>query len=201
MNYDFIEIGTSDFDTLIQGATNDTVGISVEPLKFYLDNLPNPKNVKKINCAISADNLRSYVDVYYIPDEVIDQNQLSNGIKGCNKVGYYHYQHTQYKHLVVIEKNVLQIPISQLFIDNAVESVDYLKIDTEGSDCFILRHLMDYLKSRPTSNYPKKIRFECNGLTDLKIIDDTIELYTNNGYQLTERTINDAVLTYTKTFT
>ncbi len=196
MHYDFIEIGTSDYYTLIEFANDETVGISVEPLKFYLDNLPNPKNVKKINCAISADNSRSYVDVYYIPSEIIEKDQLARKLRGCNKVGYYHYQHTQCKHLVTIEKNVLQIPISELFIDNSIESVDYLKIDTEGSDCFILRHLLDYLKSRPTTNYPKKIRFECNGLTDLKIIDDTIELYISNGYQLTERTADDAVLIY-----
>ena len=38
-HYDFIEIGTSDFDTLIETSNNDTVGISIEPIKYYLDNL------------------------------------------------------------------------------------------------------------------------------------------------------------------
>jgi hypothetical protein len=198
MHYDFIEIGTSDYKTLIQQATDDTIGISVEPLKFYLDNLPNPKNVKKINCAISADNSEAYVDIYYIPNELIEKNELVHWMKGCNKVGYYHYQHTQYKDLVSIEKNIRQIPISKLFIENSVDSVDFLTVDTEGSDCYILRHLLDYLHTKPSSNYPKKIRFECNGLTDLKVIDDTIELYINNGYQLAERTLQDAILIYTK---
>jgi len=196
MHYDFIEIGTSDFDTLIETANDDTVGISVEPLKCYLDNLPNPKNVKKINCAISADNSQGYVDVYYIPDEIVKKNNLIWWVKGCNKVGYYHYNHALCRDLVVIEKNVLQIPISQLFIDNSVDSVDFLKIDTEGSDCFILHHLLNYLQSKSISSYPKKIKFECNGLTELKIVDDTIELYCNNGYQLEKRTDKDAILLY-----
>jgi hypothetical protein len=43
MRYDFIEIGTSDFETLLQESSG--VGLSIEPLKFYLDNLPNKDNV------------------------------------------------------------------------------------------------------------------------------------------------------------
>ena len=48
MNYDFIEVGTSDFDTLIQDATDNCIGLCIEPIKFYLDRLPNKPNVKKI---------------------------------------------------------------------------------------------------------------------------------------------------------
>jgi hypothetical protein len=33
MRYDFIEIGTSDFDTLLQEST-DELGLSIEPLKI-----------------------------------------------------------------------------------------------------------------------------------------------------------------------
>ena len=35
----FLEVGTSDFNTLIQTVSDDISGISMEPLKFYLDNL------------------------------------------------------------------------------------------------------------------------------------------------------------------
>ena len=38
MRYDFIEIGTSDFDTLLQESQSE-IGLSIEPLKIYLDNL------------------------------------------------------------------------------------------------------------------------------------------------------------------
>ena len=51
MKYDFIEIGTSDFDTLLETTINK-IGISIEPLKYYLDNLPNNDKVIKVNCAI-----------------------------------------------------------------------------------------------------------------------------------------------------
>lgn len=43
MDLDFIEIGTSNFDTLIQTCSDDAFGISIEPLNFYLNDLPNKK--------------------------------------------------------------------------------------------------------------------------------------------------------------
>ena len=47
MNVDFIEIGTSDFDTIIQLADDNTVGFYIEPINFYLDRLPNKPNCQK----------------------------------------------------------------------------------------------------------------------------------------------------------
>ena len=51
MILDYIEIGTSDFDTLVQNT--DLTGLSIDPLKIYLDALPNKVNNIKINAAIS----------------------------------------------------------------------------------------------------------------------------------------------------
>ena len=68
---DFLEIGTSDFDTCIEHASDTTKGISVEPIKFYIDRLPNPKNVKKVNAAISPTNSEKDSFMYYIPHETI----------------------------------------------------------------------------------------------------------------------------------
>lgn len=76
MNYDFIEIGTSDFDTLIQTATNDTVGLSIDPIQFYLNRLPEKQLVKKVNCAVSFDGKRGKDKVYYIPLHIIYEKQL-----------------------------------------------------------------------------------------------------------------------------
>ena len=45
MHYNFIEIGTSDFRTIAETATNDKTGLCVEPLKHYLDALPNKDNI------------------------------------------------------------------------------------------------------------------------------------------------------------
>jgi hypothetical protein len=46
--YDFIEIGTSDFDTEIEKKDNK-IGISIEPIKYYLDRVTNKPNCIKLN--------------------------------------------------------------------------------------------------------------------------------------------------------
>ena len=47
-HYDFIEIGTSDFDTLLMQNPNQR-GISIEPIEVYFNALPEPKTGKKNN--------------------------------------------------------------------------------------------------------------------------------------------------------
>ena len=86
MNLDFLEIGTCNFGTLIQKATNETKGISVEPLAYYLDQLPNKKNVIKLNYAVSFSNDESDIDIYFIPEHVIKENKLDPSIKSCNSI-------------------------------------------------------------------------------------------------------------------
>ena len=46
---DFLEIGTADFDTEIEKSDNNTRGFSIEPLKIYLDKLPEKSLCKKFN--------------------------------------------------------------------------------------------------------------------------------------------------------
>ena len=127
MNLDFLEIGTSDFDTLIEVADDFTVGISVEPIKHYQDRLPNKPNVKKINCAISPSNIEGNIDIFYIPDNVIKEHGLPWWLRGCNSVNSFHPKHIGLKitHLVKVE-TVKQIPISKFFIENNIEKI---KID------------------------------------------------------------------------
>jgi len=55
MKYDFVEIGTSDFDTLIETATDATRGLSIEPVRYYLDRLPERAGVKKLLCTRICD--------------------------------------------------------------------------------------------------------------------------------------------------
>jgi len=188
MKYDFIEIGTSDFDTFIQRANDNTIGISVEPIKYYLDRLPNPRGVKKLNCAVSLDGNHGREKVYYIPDNVIQENNLPPWIRGCNSMGDYHYQHKHRKlqHLVTTEE-VDTIPIGDLLDDNEVGEINVLKVDTEGGDCYILQSFLPVLKDRPKGHWPKFIEFESNILTAEAVIDETITLYKDIGYKMVRR--------------
>ena len=78
---DFIEIGTSNFDTLLEKCSENEYGISVEPLKNYLDDLPEKRNVKKINCAVTHGKMTDFIDMYYIP-----KNKIKNPPQGLRLV-------------------------------------------------------------------------------------------------------------------
>lgn len=186
IDYDFIEIGTSNFDTLIQNAGDNTKGISVDAVKYYIDNLPDKPNVKKYNIGIS--NVNTTLDVYYIPEDVIINNRLADWFKGCNCINDYHPLHKKHNvtHLCKIEK-VNVITTYELFYQNKVRKVGYLKIDTEGHDCVILKSLHSYLKYLPKEFYPKKILFESNEHTSKIEVDDTIKYFTEIGYRLQSR--------------
>ena len=186
IDYDFIEIGTSNFDTLIQYADNNIKGISVDAVKYYIDNLPDKSNCKKINIGIS--NINSSLDVYYIPEKIIEENNLPNWFKGCNCINNYHPLHIKHNvsHLCLIEK-VKVITTYELFYQNNVRNVKYLKIDTEGHDVIILKTLFFYIKYLPISFYPKEILFETNENTSSKEVDEIIQLYISIGYKLKSR--------------
>jgi len=186
IDYDFIEIGTSNFDTLIQIADDKTKGISVDAVKYYIDNLPNKINVKKINVGIS--NVRSSINVYYIPEKVIEENNFPKWLKGCNCINDFHPLHIIHNitNFCKIEK-VNVITTYELFYENSVRKVNYLKIDTEGHDCVILKTLYFYIKYLPSEFYPNKILFETNEWTKNTDVDEIIFLFTSLGYKLEKR--------------
>ena len=186
LDYDFIEIGTSNFNTLIEIADENTKGISVDVVKYYVDNLPDKLNVKKLNVGIS--NINSFLDVYYIPENVIEVNKLPHWFKGCNCINNYHPLHLEHNvsHLCNIEK-VKVITTYDLFYQNSVRHVKYLKIDTEGHDCIILQTLFFYIKFLPNMFYPNRIKFESNSHTNPKDVDEIIHLFCSLGYKLESR--------------
>ena len=126
--YDFIEIGTSNFDTEIEQANDDIIGISVEPIKKYLDDLPNKKNVIKVNSAISDVDEEGTIKLYYIPEDVIRKNNLPDYLIGCNSIGKYHDNHISMnlkEYVEIIDVPVISIPM--LFNKFNVKKTKYLK--------------------------------------------------------------------------
>jgi FkbM family methyltransferase len=184
MKYDFIEIGTSDFETLIENASEETVGLSIEPLKDYLDELPDKPNVKKLNIAVAVEEGVESVDLYYVPRKIILERNIKPWIKGCNRIGGIHPAHINWgiQHLV----EVATIPcyqLSTILEEHEVTELDFLKIDIEGFDYKILDLLVPYLKSKEKSFWPKKIQFENNYLTPKPEVKKTIEAYVGLGYR------------------
>lgn len=185
LNLDFLEIGTSDYDTCIEKCSDNDFGISVEPLKFYLDRLPNKKNVIKVNNAISKNNESGSIDLYYIPSNVIKINKLQHWFKGCNSIGEYHPLHIKYKVTHLVKKETVSlISISELLTKYNVKKIKFLKVDTEGLDCHILRNLLTYLKDKSFDYYPDSILFESNEHTEKQFVQSTIQLFKDLNYNV-----------------
>lgn len=184
---DFIEIGTSDFDTEIQ--SNTGCGLSIEPVQFYLDRLPNRHNVKKLNIGIS--DINGSAKVYYTPTENIKKYNFPDWVRGCNCINEYHK--TVVRLCKLHDLNVedisdsYDVSIKTLFsvlVENNINGIYYLKIDTEGHDTVILKKFYEDVTH---NNYlPHKILFESNTLTNKKEVYDIILLYEKKGYDLIE---------------
>ena len=144
------------------------------------------KNVIKLNVGIS--NKNDALNIHYIPENIIKEHLLPEWFKGCNSINNYHPLHLKHNvtHLCKIDK-VNVITPRELFYQNKVKKVDYLKIDTEGHDCIILESLYTYIKYLPKTFYPTKILFETNEHTLESIVTNVINLYISIGYKLVKR--------------
>lgn len=184
MHYDFIEVGTSDFRTLIQTCNDKEIGLSIEPIQMYLDGLPDKPNVTKVNCAIS--NINGTIDVYYVKPEDIVKYNLPNWVRGCNSINKPHPTVLNLlgdKHDSVITKEVVQVINWARLVDiYKIESIKYLKIDTEGHDGLILD---DYYNTclNNTKLLANTIIFENNILADVELNNSVINKFINLGYK------------------
>lgn len=182
-HYNFIEIGTSDFATLLGCAKPSDIGLSIEPIQEYLDRLPNHPGVRKICGAVSSQT--GNIIIHYIPDTVRIQYGLPDWMKGTNSVGSPHPTVTRYltrKGLpltLIHTRTVPMISLRDLFGTNHVESVDYLKMDTEGHDVQIMGQLLEMMEDGVR---PQRIRFESNCLSDKMAVGNIILRLQEMGY-------------------
>lgn len=181
MRYDFIEIGTSDFDTLLETSVTE-IGLSIEPLKIYLDNLPDKDTVIKVNCAISDKD--GTVDVYWIDPKDICLHDLPIWLKGCNSIIEPHpsaikeLKDRNLEH--VYRKTECKCLTWNSIVDiYDIKHVEYLKIDTEGHDCLIINNILD-----SNSTLPKKILFENNSLSNANHVIYTLERLAQYQYRV-----------------
>jgi FkbM family methyltransferase len=192
---DFIEIGTSDFDTEIQ--KNDTrFGVSVEPIKYYLDRLPNKQNCTKLNMAVS--DYTGTCIVHYLSESTIDKYGFPYWVRGCNSINSYHKTVTDvcnYKSLdikAISENDEVDVkPLYEIMNTLCIDGVYFLKIDTEGHDCVILKKFFDDIQTN--MRLPHVIQFESNVLSNEADINHIIEIFTKKGYDLVQKD-SDTVL-------
>ena len=204
MHYDFIEIGTSDFDTLIEVAQPGQRGLSVEPVSYYYNKLPKKPFVSTYQYAIGE--RRGDVRIYSTPIEVIEKLKLPDWVRGCNCIGephptvvaYLKHHKVPITHDIFVEEKVPMITLHDLFMHAEVSSCKLLKLDCEGYDSRILLKYWEEItrerwKDRKCPNaLPDKIWFENNltrldnepfGKTMIRL-QDLFQKYRSIGYEI-----------------
>lgn len=181
-----VEVGTSDFRT--EAGKQD--GLFIEPVKYYFDRLPD---CRKLNIAVS--NEVGVTFCTYLTLEDIQQFELPDWVRGCNRLGGIHP--TVEKLLIgkgisldVIRRQEVQIDtLVNILEREKIFEIDFLKIDTEGHDCVILEYFFENWKHR----MPDKIQFEANVLSDVTEVGWIIDLAQPHGYFAT-RVKTDIIL-------
>jgi glycosyltransferase involved in cell wall biosynthesis len=191
--FDYVEIGTSNFDTLLEVLGDDKRGISIEPIDYYLEDLPNKPNNIKLNAAISDTTKKT--KIFLVDKEDIHAHNLPEWIKGCNSIDEPHRSVVNYlesSNLTHLYRNYEIDTLSFVDFCNRydINAIKYLKIDTEGHDFTILRNVIE------SDVRPRKIRFEANSLYNETDIVDIIQFLSNNNYNLIQRTFDDIVVRY-----
>ena len=185
MHYDYVDIGTSDFDH--SGELNDDVKVLlVEPLKCYYDKLPNSNNITKVNCAVS--NFNGFIDIYYVDPADIEKHDLPIFLKGCNSVITRHattlfeLKKGNLEHLYRCEQ-VKTVTLKNLFLECNVSSITNLKIDTEGHDHIILEQVLEFVKKGFSIT---NIQFEFflfgDHFNNVKDINSLLDYFSKIGY-------------------
>lgn len=184
MKYDFVEIGTCDFDTIVQNSDPGSKGICVDTLKSYLDNLPDIPGVIKLNYAVS--DVAGSDLFYYLENHDIVSYGLPSWMKGCGRLGDPHpfllheLEIRDLKHLLKVMP-VEKVPISAIFEKYLVTELDVLKLNLEGHDVIVLKSLLEYEKV-----LPNKIIFEfIPEISDFVILEECQKKLQQLGYVVT----------------
>ena len=185
MFYDFIEIGTSDFDTLIGSCDPTDIGLSVEPVSYYLERLPNISNCIKINAAVA--DYDGEAKLFQVTPETMKKYDLPDWFRGCSSIGEKQptvMNALQEKNLplsLITESIIPVMKLETLFKQNNVTGVFNLKIDTEGHDVKILSK---YFENPNVPIYPHEIKFETNCLSDPEKLHSLIAKLITNCYDI-----------------
>jgi hypothetical protein len=190
MRFDFVDIGTCDFNTSASEVLKDDRAkvLLIEPLKFYLDRLPVHDNILKSNVAIG--NQRGVASVFYLEEKTIVEYNLPDWLKGCSTLGRPHWlaidnlNQKGLSHDLIKQQQINIVTFKDLCEVFDIQSIGKLTIDTEGHDHLILPDV-----------YEKVI----SGF-DIKTIIFEYQPYMGNTDQLDELSLKFEAVGYKKSW-
>lgn len=180
-SYDHVDIGTCDFEIANGVFEKEKKYLLVEPLKYYLDNIPDGENVIKVNSAVGADNVP--LSIFYIEECDIIKYNLPFWVRGCNSIGRKHpvvldlLKHLNMDNLDIFkEKKVESITFRQLIENYKINYIVNLKVDTEGYDHIIFNDVVDCIMSGKVEieNITLEYRPDLGSVSGIDILYDKI---------------------------
>ena len=124
----FVEIGSCDFDTLNYLSDKGWRGVIVEPIKKYLDNIPQKPNVQYLNYAIDVTNGTREMKI--ASDEVVESDYTKSGMSSFVR------EDDSLTESVLVNT----ITFDDLISFCGITQIDYLKIDVEGYDWVLIKN-------------------------------------------------------------
>lgn len=189
---DFVEIGTSDFNTLIQQAQSsqkqNVHSLSVDAMKIYLDRLPSLPGSKKVNAGVVGYSPHPpTLDVYYIPLEDIEKHNLPDWLRGCNRVGKPHESAVQFlkeanQADLLKHQEVPIMSVAEIFTKFGGCRTKVFKLDVEGLDPELIMGYVGYLWQHPEC-HADEITFEFNELSSKVAQEKSIKALELVGYR------------------
>lgn len=175
---DFIEIGTSDAGSCIEGMSVGQRGISIEPVAEQLFALPNKSNVLKLPYAVAGSTNNSALQFSYLSYDTIEQYALPRVLLQQGQLHPLTESLPPSFHDILRAYNlprsaITTIPISLITFEEIFQryhnrTTDFpstnlrlLKIDAEGYDFRILEAFFDFISSNSQSfSFPCTLLFE-----------------------------------------
>ena len=168
----FLEIGSGDFDTLEYLSDIGWKGIVVEPVQKYFNNLQRKSNVYYFNAAI--DWTQGEREMFIASEETVNETDYTRGMSS------FYPRDSRLTEKITVKT----ITLEDVFRMANVQTIDFLKIDTEGYDAEIVK-MFPFDRFKPTH---LKIEKEHLSFEDLQ---STLRLLVSYGYhcEYTERDI------------
>lgn len=197
MHFDFVDIGTCDFETSADIANSNQRVLLVEPLEFYLNRVSSSNNTTKANLAVG--DTMGTIDVKFVPEEVIQKYNLPYWIKGCSNVGEgYHktvarvFAENNLPLSLIEVRKVETVTFEDLCVRYNITSIGFLKIDTEGYEQYILPNVLEQIKNGFVIG---TLKYENQASLGNKVFVDYLTTqFLNLGYEVVEINQTDTTL-------
>lgn len=182
----FLEIGTSNFETLAEAAPGP--GRSVEALKFYQDDLPDRQGIEKVNAAVLGEaqaRATASIPFFFIHPGNISEYRLPDWLKGMGQVDAPNARVVKWlkvRRLAHLMQRS-QVPTTsyrQLVRD--VGELGHLKLDVEGGEPPVLRDVADVCARGGVCPVTIRIEFVHFHRRNSSVLPELRELLRGVGY-------------------